>query len=409
MNLFFQNLHTRSFAFCRGGLAALCLCCMEMLTAEEFPCRFFQEPEAFRSIMMNAVIEAEQGPSGLPAIKATMPGMLQRMIQPEKLWDNSTGIQFQVKGDGSDYWGCISLRCGSQAWNYCYFFPLKNPQWQQYTVAWEDFTNMGNFTLPINASGAPRPSEIDQICIGDRFRLWFRGYLVKPFSYALADFKFVTTAQTPLEADRYPAASYTDFLRKLKDGSPLTIVAVGDSITAASGLGNNAYPERVGILLGQHFGNSITVRNCGIGGASVRESIAWVRRDLAEPCDLVTMSIGFNDKSAAMHPEVFRCKLGDWIEQVNAVAKGKTAILLIPTLPGSGFRLTRQEEYAAVCREVAAAFKLPVCEAGEAIKDMSDEERKASFFDVAHPNAKGHIRIADYIANAIIQDCRKLE
>ena len=232
---------------------------------------------------------------------------------------------------------------------------------------------------------------------------------MKPFSYALADFKFVTTAQTPLEADRYPAASYTDFLRKLKNGSPLTIVAVGDSITAASGLGNNAYPERVGILLGQHFGNSITVRNCGIGGASVRESIAWVRRDLAEPCDLVTMSIGFNDKSAAMHPEVFRCKLGDWIEQVNAVAKGKTAILLIPTLPGSGFRLTRQEEYAAVCREVAAAFKLPVCEAGEAIKDMSDEERKASFFDVAHPNAKGHIRIADYIANAIIQDCRKLE
>jgi acyl-CoA thioesterase I len=86
--------------------------------------------------------------------------------------------------------------------------------------------------------------------------------------------------------------------RRLADGTPITIVAIGSSSTAGVGASSPAatYPSRLGVELAQHFPyQPITVLNHGISGALADDMVARFDRNIsAEHPDLVLWQLGTN-------------------------------------------------------------------------------------------------------------------
>lgn len=85
---------------------------------------------------------------------------------------------------------------------------------------------------------------------------------------------------------------------KLRNGKPITIVAIGSSSTAGAGASSEAstYPSRLAIELRQRFpGHPITVLNRGVSGEEVRDMLNRFDTDvIAAKPDLVLWQLGTN-------------------------------------------------------------------------------------------------------------------
>jgi acyl-CoA thioesterase-1 len=85
---------------------------------------------------------------------------------------------------------------------------------------------------------------------------------------------------------------------KLKNGKPITIVAIGSSSTAGAGASSaaSAYPSRLAIELTQRFpGHPITVLNRGVSGEEVHDMLKRFDTDvIAAKPDLVLWQLGTN-------------------------------------------------------------------------------------------------------------------
>ncbi|PZR63016.1 MAG: hypothetical protein DLM71_05765 [Chloroflexi bacterium] len=95
----------------------------------------------------------------------------------------------------------------------------------------------------------------------------------------------------PILAGREPAAT---------PATPLSMVALGDSIVAYPACGCESYPQIYGRLAARALGRPVTVRNLGIGGTTSADLLQSVRSDSAvraalRGADIVTITIGIND------------------------------------------------------------------------------------------------------------------
>ncbi len=91
------------------------------------------------------------------------------------------------------------------------------------------------------------------------------------------------------------------------------------------------------------------------------------------------------------------------IKKNTAKTKGKTAILLIPTIPGRDHRFDMMDDYADTVREVAKEKNLPVCDIQKEFKKIGKVKFAKYLRDTAHPNDKGHKIFADKLAEFIIK------
>ena len=86
--------------------------------------------------------------------------------------------------------------------------------------------------------------------------------------------------------------------RRIADGEPLTIVAIGSSSTAGAGASSTAanYPSRLAVELKQRFpGHDITVLNRGVNGEETQQMMARFETGvIAAHPDLVIWQVGTN-------------------------------------------------------------------------------------------------------------------
>ena len=86
--------------------------------------------------------------------------------------------------------------------------------------------------------------------------------------------------------------------QKLKNGEPITIVAIGSSSTAGTGASSSAasYPSRLAVELTQRFpGHPITVLNRGVGGEEIGDMLKrFDTAVIAAKPDLVLWQFGTN-------------------------------------------------------------------------------------------------------------------
>ena len=235
---------------------------------------------------------------------------------------------------------------------------------------------------------------------------------IPKFSYCVDDLKLVEKATSALGDSSYKPRDFKEITELLREGKPLSIVCLGDSVTAGTSL-TNGDSERYTVLLQEklraHYKNDkISVKCLGVGGAHLDSAISWINRDFAgDPPDLATIMVGYNDKTAANSVDYFARGLKDFINVFAAKTKGKTALLLIPTIPGTGYRFDMMDDYAQVFRDVAKEANLPLCDVQKVFKSLGKDKIGDYMADMAHPNSKGHELFADTLAAYIIDKTEK--
>ena len=172
----------------------------------------------------------------------------------------------------------------------------------------------------------------------------------------------------------------------------VTIVALGDSLTAGLGLDESeAYPAVLQRRL-RADGHSVTVINAGISGETSSGAVSrldWVLTSL-EP-DLVILETGANDGLRGINPKVLADNLDHLITRLK---KADVDIILagMQMLPNLGPAYTLK--FNAVYPRTAEAHDVPLI---PFFLQGVAGDRRYNQNDMLHPNAEGYERVVDHI------------
>lgn len=188
-------------------------------------------------------------------------------------------------------------------------------------------------------------------------------------------------------------------LAKLKAGQPVSIVALGDSITQgfnASGFKDvntppfqPPYPELVGNTLQERFGSRVSVLNLGQAGSVSSAGFSLLKKVTAAKPDLVVIAYGMNHGDGGAEYGQKILKLLDAVKSGNP----GTDVILVASMCGHPrmFPPKRFEEYRDALRKLEGP--------GVAVADVTSvwaELMKTKRFsdlsgnNVNHPNDFGH-------------------
>ncbi len=356
-------------------------------------------------------VEATDGVNGQAGVVVShLPkgtAQLQLVFDDDQLdiFDQYQGVSFYVKGDGSECWETISL-LHNYNYTYNYFVPLKSTEWVKYTVAWRDFIPESQCGM-IQQSGGVPACGINTLRIGCRWKIWYDNAQIPEHSLMISDVKLEPVVNRPVNT--WKPASFESVLAKLRNKEPLTIQFQGDSITAGTSLANKVaerYSIKTEELLRKWLKNDkINCVNRAVGGARTNDERAWLQRDFSgDVPDLVTLWIGYNDKSGCNTVGYYKQTVADYIDRVAEITKGRSAFLLFAPGPGKGPRFTMMDDYAQAIRELAAERGLPYFDVSKLFKSFGKKEFSDTYMaDTAHPNAKGHQVVADALCEFLVK------
>lgn len=343
---------------------------------------------------------------GKGAIKVTLPGQVLRTLArsyvPDgAVWDSYEGVSFRVKGDGSAQFGCLAL---VGVYRYVTYFSLADTEWHKITLPWYAFVPEQPVD-PIGEPGSMPPSGITGIRLGTHWKIGHNNAGIPSHSFCIDQLQLEEKVPGPGPVPS--VRPFAEVLAALKAGQPVRIQCMGDSITAGTGLADRdreRYAVRTQDLLRRWLGcEAITCESRAVGGARLNDARAWVPRDFCDaPPDLVTLWYGYNDKSGAYTTDYFRRSLNDCLDRICRQTQGRSAILLFATGPGTGPRFVMMDDYAEAVRQTARERGLPCFDVNAILKALGRDHIQDYFGDMAHPNAKGHVFIADAFSQFLI-------
>lgn len=172
----------------------------------------------------------------------------------------------------------------------------------------------------------------------------------------------------------------------------ITIVAMGDSLTAGLGVDEtDAYPAVLERRLVAD-GHAVRVVNAGISGETSSGAVSrleWVLTSLHP--DLVILETGANDGLRGIDTDTLQANLDRLISELKK-AKVKVVLAGMRMLPNLGPAYTSR--FNAVYPQIAKAHEIPLIPfflegvAGDQSYNQSD---------MLHPNAEGYRRVVDHI------------
>ncbi len=314
---------------------------------------------------------------------------------PEKEYE---GIAFEIKGEGSSDWGCIALG-DTPEFRGSFYFPVSDRNWKEYRVRFADMAPSGDFS-----SGLPsrvKVGRLNSFRFGDAWpRSWCNARR-KLFSYTFRNLRLIEKFPPAAQSAKYSFRPLSEIIAEMKAGKKILISCFGDSITAGTSLrpDEKRYAVLLGEMLAAKFKNPNIRTVCtGVGGAHTCNLIDWLDRDLtAGMPDVATLLIGYNNKSHGQSPELFRKHLEIWLDRLAARTKGKTAVILIPTIPGVP-RWDSQDDFARIVVETAEKYHCSVVRIDQAIKKIGPQEYRSKYLrDSVHPGPDGHRLFAEIL------------
>lgn len=174
---------------------------------------------------------------------------------------------------------------------------------------------------------------------------------------------------------------------------PLTVVALGDSLTAGYGLPpeEGLVPQLEGWL--RDHGAEVAVQNAGVSGDTTAGGLARVDWALGPEADALIVTLGGNDMLRGLSPAEVRANLDAIL--TAAEARGLPVLLVAMSAPAN-FGPDYKAEFDAIYPELAAAhgaLLAPDFFAGFAAAgaSMTDPASYAGWMqaDGIHPNAEG--------------------
>jgi len=360
----------------------------------------------------------DEGPAG-SGLHVTLPPGASLGVDWANAWEDSAshpnGVAFQFKGDGSDQWVTLEfLGSGSDSrFAYSLLVPLANSEWHEVRAHVEELTATDTPAYDIGTPGMMPAEAIGRITIGDRWSIGWNNNPLPERSCSIAEIRLISDAVVPPRT--VPRARpLTDVLKRMRAGQPVTILCMGDSITAGTGLADRE-KSRYAVLLQQklreRLGNDkIVCESRAVGGAKINQARLWAARDVSglKP-DLITLVYGYNDKSALFSPDYFRYELEDYLTRLARLTGGTAALCPIPTLPGARTRFEMMDDYAQQIRDlVATRTDLTVMDLQRPIKAMGRDAWNDLLRDLAHPNEAGHEWLAETMAQWFMQQIQSL-
>jgi acyl-CoA thioesterase I len=175
----------------------------------------------------------------------------------------------------------------------------------------------------------------------------------------------------------------------------ITIVALGDSLTAGTGIDpQDAWPARLEHLL-QENGTNATVINMGVAGESTAVAAARIDAVLAADPDIVIIALGANDAAQLIDPDITRGNLEQIIQklqeqEITVVLAGSPVI----SIPQWDFPQRFTSLYPELAQEYDLIY-IPFFLEGVV------GNAEANLPDGVHPNEKGHLLIAQTVHSSL--------
>jgi len=333
-----------------------------------------------------------------------------KTFTPDPGWNDFDGLAFWLKGDGSQNWGCIRLQAGNYNKGYVGTFPLRDTNWHEVKLAWQDFVPFRHDLPELGTRDGLTPGDINLIGWGNSWNFTTK-HKVPAITFSVDEVRLVRGIEPDrprVSIDAFPPVS--GVLARLKAGRPVTILALGDSITWGTSAGGNAnaYPARLGRMLAEQYGNEqVAVVSRAIGGSTTAKGRQWLKRDVAGvEADLITVMFGFNEAPSKDDPQAsartFRANLIKYVEEVAGQMKKPPACIFIATVPGRDKAWERLDVYAEAVREIGREHpNVSVADANAYFKQLGKEAYAALMADEAHPNKVGQERIATVLLQTI--------
>jgi len=384
---------------------------VRIITQDPFLLDGFESLDGWDVLKSAKIKKAGSAVKGAGAMQIQFPGRLRKELRSRSAtetaaWDACGGVSFWIKGDGSDVFGSLSIAGWSGRMSYIYYFPLKNTEWHKVTAPWEAFAPQGQFK-PIGTPGGLPPSGIDTLELGNRWTWYHNNAPIPPFSYGIDH--IMVEKDVPKLAPPPRLRPLSDVLQKIKDRKPVHIVCMGDSITAGAALSDpnrQRYAVRLQAILRKRLGyDGVIVESRGVGGARLTDARAWIDRDFTGSApDLVTVLYGYNDKKNQWAGYI-KESLADYVDRIARKTQGKTAVLLLTTMPGTGAAYVIMDDVAEAVRAVAAERHLACLDMNQVFKKAGRpaDVAKKYFADMAHPNPAGQELIARSIADYLMR------
>lgn len=175
---------------------------------------------------------------------------------------------------------------------------------------------------------------------------------------------------------------------------PLTLVALGDSLTAGYGLpeGEGLVPQLQSWL--QAAGTEVTVVNAGVSGDTTAGGRARLDWSLTPETDALMVGLGGNDMLRGLPPAEARANLAAILDA--AKAKGLPVLLVGLQAPGN-YGQDWKAEFDAIYPDLAAQYGVPLYPFffNALAADNDDPAALRPFMqdDGIHPNAEGVAKI----------------
>jgi lysophospholipase L1-like esterase len=324
-------------------------------------------------------------------------------------WDRAAGISFWVKGDGSSHCGGVQL-----VWNEDYTqrydaaFPIDGTAWTKVVLAWSDLIPaLSNpASAPLDAHGDHPPSRLGRLWFG---KWWYWGDYAA-HRYAIDDIRLEPVIPVP-EAPRPAAGAALARVRaKLAAHQPITVVAMGDSLTDVRHWSNRErnWPAFFQAMAKDAWGSEVTVVNTAMGGTELRQNLVVVPRWVATTPhpDLVVVEFGGNDWNGGMRQAAFAAAQADAIRRIRRATGGTADVLVVATLP-SVATWDAIGELAEACRGAAKQEEAGLCDAFALFHRLGAQDRERLYAnDHVHLGEPGQRALAQAVLEAIAPPAR---
>ncbi|MDA1014249.1 MAG: SGNH/GDSL hydrolase family protein, partial [Planctomycetota bacterium] len=213
-------------------------------------------------------------------------------------------------------------------------------------------------------------------------------------------------------APAFDATSLPSTIQKLRDRKPVSIVLVGDSISAgcnASGWAGEApfqptFPELLRMRLESHYKTKVRVTNPSVSGKDTRWVLSAIDKVVEPRPDLVIVAFGMNDAAgrSAIEYQANKAVMAKIRERLP-----EAEFILVATMLGNRNWITLRHELFPQYRDALAEL----CEPKIALADMTsiwtEFLRRKQDWDltgngVNHPNDFGHRVYAQVLSTLLV-------
>ena len=184
---------------------------------------------------------------------------------------------------------------------------------------------------------------------------------------------------------------------------PVTILALGDSLTEGYGLPpDQGFVPQLQAWLAAH-GAEVTVINGGVSGDTTAGGLSRLDWSLAPEVKALIVNLGGNDLLRGIDPATSRANLDGIL--AGAQAKGLPVLLVAQNAPGNygaDYKTAFDAIYPDLARQYGAILSKPYF---LPLVDPATGMPKAEFMqaDATHPNAKGVALILDALGPDVLQ------